>query len=194
VMWARLKALVDPSKREVNIPDYDDILMETCDGLLASQSDAFCNGGSRTYPAQVPWDVPLRLAVSSFVIIAFTLVAILVPELYEFHKIPPTMLTVAVIFGLLIGGFAVLSQIPKNVVRKADSLEIQFFTHSHRVPLDDVLELVVLRDGRQFWQLLRRWKVFPNGQRFSFFFGAPSNNESLCVLLTSPASGVLSSA
>merc|ERR1712216_342277 len=99
-------------------------------------------------------------------------------------QIPAYLLISAVVLGLGFGVLSVLSQIPRKVTRKADSLIIEFLLHSHSVPLGDVLELVVLRDGRQFWQLLRRWKVFPSGQRLRLFFGAPSNAGSLCVLLT----------
>lgn len=161
----------------------DEILLETCD-VSDSQSDAFANGGTRSYNALVPWDVPLRLVLTSAFLIAITLALIMVPELYEFHKIPPLFLIIAVFSGLGLGVMSVLSQIPRRVTRKADSLVIEFLLHSHTVPIGDVLELVVLRDGRQFWQLLRRWKVFPSGQKFRLFFGAPSNAGSLCVLLT----------
>jgi len=163
--------------------DDENLLMETCD-VTGSQSDAFCNGGSRTYPTMVPWDVPFRLAITSIIIILATCALILVPELYEYHQIPSHFLIFAVVGGLGFGGLSVLSQIPKSVTRKADSLVIEFLLHSHTVSLGDVLELVVLRDGKQFRQLMRRWKVFPSGGKLRLFFGAPSNAGSLCVLLT----------
>lgn len=161
----------------------DEILLETCD-VTGTQSDAFANGGSKSYPTLVPWDVPVRLAVTSVLVIIVTLALILVPEFYEFHRIPSALLVSAVVVGFGFGTLSVLSQIPRRVTRKADTLTIEFLLHSHTVPLSDVLELVVLRDGRQFWQILRKWKVFPSGQKLRLFFGAPSNSGSLCVLLT----------
>mmetsp|Transcript_146390 Transcript_146390/g.266947 ORF Transcript_146390/g.266947 Transcript_146390/m.266947 type:complete len:221 (+) Transcript_146390:3-665(+) len=85
---------------------------------------------------------------------------------------------------MMFGAGMVIGQIPRRVVRKADELVIEFFMHSARVPLGDVLELVMLKDGSQFWQLLRRWKVFPSGSQLRCFFGAPSSAGTLCVLLT----------
>lgn len=161
----------------------DEILLETCD-VTGTQSDAFANGGSRSYNALVPWDVPLRLVVTSAFLIAVTFALVMVPELYEYHQIPTGLMLTAVFSGLGLGVLSVLSQIPRRVTRKADALVIEFLLHSHTVPVGDVLELVVLRDGRQFWQLLRRWKVFPSGQKLRLFFGAPSNAGSLLVLLT----------
>jgi hypothetical protein len=161
----------------------DEILLETCD-VTGTQSDAFSNGGSRSYATLVPWDVPFRLVITSLIIIGVTVALVFVPELYEYHHIPTGILIGAVVGGIAAGALSVLSQIPRRVTRKADSLIIEFMLHSHTVPLGDVLELVVLRDGRQFWQLLRRWKVFPSGGKLRLFFGAPSNAGSLCVLLT----------
>lgn len=168
-------------QRRVVSPIADDeLLLETCDVSVgrAGLSE------TRSYTTLVPWDVPLRLAATSLcvVVIAWTMVA--VPELYEFHRIPPTMLAVAVSGGLLLGAAMVVSQIPRRVIRKDDELEIEFVLHSHHVPLGDVLELVMLKDGSQFWQLLRRWKVWPRGRQLRCFFGAPSSAGTLCVLLT----------
>jgi len=171
------------ARRDYLGAEGDEILLETCD-ITGSQADAFANGGSKSYATLIPWDVPLRLSITSIFIVIVTLALILVPELYEFHQIPPILLAIAVVAGLGFGALSVLSQIPRRITRKADSLVVEFLFHSHNVPLNDVLELVVLRDGRQFWQLLRRWKVFPSGQKLRLFFGAPSNAGSLCVLLT----------
>jgi hypothetical protein len=171
------------SRRDYASAEGDEILLEACD-VTGTQSDAFANGGSRSYATVVPWDVPARLAISSMICICICFAVLSVPELYEYHRIPPLMLTVAVIAGLGVGAICVTAAIPKRVTRKSESLVIDFLLHSHKVPLSDVLELVVLRDGRQFWQLLRKWKVFPSGQKLRLFFGAHSNANSLCVLLT----------
>lgn len=159
----------------------DEVLLETCDVEVGR---AFNNGDSRSYKALVPWDIPIRLALTSCLILIALLALVFVPELYEYHNIPPWTLTVAVLLGLGLGVVSVISQIPRRIVRQADSLVIEFLLRSHTVPLEDVLELVVLRDGRQFWQLLKRWKVLPYGQKFRLFFGAPSRTGALCVVLT----------
>jgi hypothetical protein len=177
-------ALLQKDARSVNLPGAeDDILLETCD-VEVGRTDVFSEGGSRSYKTLVPWDIPMRLALTSCIIVIFTLALILVPDLYEFHQIPSMLLIVAVFIGLLFGIVSVLSQIPRRIVRQADTLVIEFLLHSHTVPLGDVLEMVVLRDGRQFWQLLKRWKVLPYGQKFRLFFGAPSRTGALCVVLT----------
>jgi len=183
-MGASIQRGAQSARRDYLSVDVEDgILLETCD-MDATQSDAFANGGSRSYATLVPWDVPVRLIITTVFVIMITLALLFVPEFYEFHQIPPALLVFAVVAGLSFGTLSVLSQIPRRVTRRADSLVIEFLIHSHTVAIDDVLELVVLRDGRQFWQLLRRWKVFPSGQKLRFFFGAPSNSGSLCVLLT----------
>jgi hypothetical protein len=182
-MGAALHGIARKDYLSSDCAECDEILLESVD-VTGSHSDAFANGGSRSYPTLVPWDVPVRLVITSLLVLVFTLAVILVPEIYEYHQIPGMLLTTAVVTGLGIGVLSVLSQIPRRVTRKADSMVIEFLFHSHTVSLSDVLELVVLRDGRQFWQLLRRWKVFPSGQKLRLFFGAPSNAGSLCVLLT----------
>jgi len=168
--------------------DHDEPLLWTsCDGL-------FDQGVSRTYPTIVPWDAlgvvllmglcASGLAAAPFVLLrAVPLFKLLLPA--GLLQALPEIFWIA-IFGIVGGVLVVLGQIPTRVVRQPDAFVVEFLLRRHVVPLKDVLELVVLHNGRggRFGSLLQRWGVFPFGWSVRFFCGVPSSNGVVCVLLT----------
>jgi len=75
---------------------------------------------------------------------------------------------------------------PLRVRREADCFVIEYMAHSSRVPLREVLELVMVSDLDDFTDLLVRWGIAPFGcSRLSFFCGTPSGSGAACAVLTS---------
>lgn len=165
----------------------DDLLFWTCDALQCDKG-ANVKTVSKAYACLVPWDVIASLlAVGAITLLAaffglFLLqsawwlpapLKVLLPELYG-----------CLFLSVVICGFVVGAQVPRKLTRQGDALIMEFLFFRHVVPLTDVLELVVLDSGWQFFRLLRRWHVFPFGLLFKLFCGVPSSRGAVCVLLT----------
>lgn len=173
------------------------LLIGTCDGLEASGKQRSGSAPSKAYRAVLPRDVLIRLAIYGFLIALAATFAFLVPStMHAVGEVPHHLkhgqehrgwlpvLGACVFLFCLIWVALLLLHIPKRVVREADAIVFEFLLYRHSVPLKDVLELVVLNNGRQFQQLLQRWDVFPHGRTLRCFLGALSRSGGpVCVLL-----------
>lgn len=162
-----------------------------CDGLHDSLP-----GGSKAYLTYLPKHVLVQLLMHSVLLGVVTWILVLAPGTFDTEKVPREIRqqrgnSLFALFGffLLIGltgmwFFVVLMQIPKQVIREADSFVLRFWLYNKKVPLDDIDELLVLNTGAQFQGLMQRWKVFPHGHSFRIFCGARSAQDAVCVVLT----------
>jgi len=164
-----------------------DILMWTCDAARDSTRST-----RKIYSAMVPWDAFLGLLFTGFFAAGCTYCSLLIlrairPEFnipsWVFWLLPDICWMVfPCVFVCMV---VMLGQIPRCVIREADMFIIEFITHRRKVPLDQILELVILDDGGQFWALLCKYGIAPFGPDLRFFCGVPSFNGVVCVLLTS---------
>jgi len=170
-----------------------ELLLGTCDALKVKWQNA-----PKEYRATLPRDVLWRFVLHGLVAAVAASVVFVLPLLLEPTQVPHNLeegnASPGFFSGNGVGGalcacatlwlLVLLGQIPKRVVRQSDALVFEFLIYRYSVPLDDVLELVVLRKGSQFRKLLYRWGVFPYGRMLTCFFGARSSTGPVCVLLT----------
>eukprot|EP00448_Togula_jolla_P042317 CAMPEP_0170570358 /NCGR_PEP_ID=MMETSP0224-20130122/1062_1 /TAXON_ID=285029 /ORGANISM="Togula jolla, Strain CCCM 725" /LENGTH=304 /DNA_ID=CAMNT_0010892619 /DNA_START=31 /DNA_END=945 /DNA_ORIENTATION=+ len=155
----------------------DDFLLGTCDALVANPERY------RVYETVLPFDAKLLLALHGFAVAVLAAAAFAVPGGNRvFDHVRDFLLGLSFIGAFWLA--VLILHIPRRVVRRSDAFVFDFLVISRTVPLVDVLELVVLRKGSHFLQLLQRWKVFPFGSRLHLFFGMRSSEVPRCVLLT----------
>mmetsp|Transcript_66302 Transcript_66302/g.158618 ORF Transcript_66302/g.158618 Transcript_66302/m.158618 type:complete len:311 (+) Transcript_66302:33-965(+) len=140
---------------------------------------------TRRYEAFVPQEVRIRFLASGFGMALAVLVPATLPRLVNPTFTPSlTVVIGTIILSLSIWGLYYLAQTFKWIVREGDTLVFETILCRHKVQLGDVVELVVLRNGTHFRQLMRRWGVMPFGPKMHIFLGAPSNHDAMVVLLT----------
>mmetsp|Transcript_13132 Transcript_13132/g.24194 ORF Transcript_13132/g.24194 Transcript_13132/m.24194 type:complete len:314 (-) Transcript_13132:59-1000(-) len=139
----------------------------------------------KRYPAFVPREVSFRFAISGAAVSFAVIMPAILPRMAGASSAPSDwVLFLMISLGVAAWILFYLVQTPRWIVREPDALVFESRVRHHRVPLDDVLELVVLRNGMHFRQLLRRWDILPFGHRVHFFLGAPSSHDAMVVLLT----------
>lgn len=182
------RSLLRPCAKSL-LRDCDDALLWTCD--VARDKE---RGIKRSYQAMVPWDVLVSLVFIGLFGACGMLLPFLILRIFygSWSPIPAPLLELlpevywcgipcmVVFFALIVG------QIPTKIVREPDSLTVELLTSRHVVPIEEVLELVVLNRSRgaRFTDLLERWCIFPYGWNLHLFRGVPSSNGVVCVLLT----------
>mmetsp|Transcript_85595 Transcript_85595/g.134504 ORF Transcript_85595/g.134504 Transcript_85595/m.134504 type:complete len:327 (-) Transcript_85595:69-1049(-) len=169
--------------------DCDDALLWSCDVARCKSQ-----GVSRSYEAMVPWDVLLSLVLigccGAFgMLIPFLMLRSIygswVPVPSPIKELLPEIAWCGI--PCMLAFFAlVVGQIPTRIIREPDAIIVELLTSRHVIPLEEVLELVVLNSSRgaRFSDLLTRWKIFPFGMNAHCFRGVPSMNGVVCVLLT----------
>jgi len=172
-------------------PESNEVLLERCDAIRDRER---CQ--ARAYKATLPPDVMVRLVLHGLLTSIGIVCIVMSPWVLGSAKVPHSLKQQssseayardalgAVCLVCLLWLLMLLGQLPRRVVRKADELVFEFMAYHYSVPIDDVLELIVLSDGSQFRQLLRKWQVFPYGRTICCFFGARSSLCPVCVLLT----------
>lgn len=174
------RSLLRPGKRTLS-QECDDALLWSCDVALEK-----CSG---IYPAQLPWDMLLGLAFLSISCVSAAIVPWLLLRNYGYPlpdmivRLLPEVEWCAIPF-LMLCAWIVAGQVPRRVLREPDAIVIEFLFGRSVVPLNEVLELVVLAHGGKFWDMMERWAVFPFGTTIRFFKGLPSQTGVVCVLLT----------
>jgi hypothetical protein len=169
--------------------DCDDALLWTCDVARDKEQ-----GIKRSYPAMVPWDVLLSLIFMGLFGAFGMLMPFLILRIFygSWTPIPAPLLELLPevywcgIPCMIVGLGLVAGQIPTKIIREPDRLIVELLTSTHIIPIDEVLELVVLNRARgaRFTDLLERWFIFPYGWNIHLFRGVPSANGVVCVLLT----------
>lgn len=124
----------------------------------------------------------LALLTIGLIVVCCVAVAlgVIVPELYT--------VAIGVCFRagvcFFAAGLLTLLLAPMRVIRKEDSLVLEFPFHRHTVPLCEVLEVAALSYCWEFFELLKRWNCLPCGSNARFFCGLPSWSRVCCAVVT----------
>lgn len=186
-------ALLKPSQKKAGAVrgTAGDVLRWTCD------EDGTNGAVGRSYDAKLPLDTLIILAISTFCVwfadgafqgdpVDELNLVIKQGQSAAAHQAGQVgVLYVVARLGCLITVLALFLS-PLRVRREADCFVVEYLVHSSKVPLREVLELVMVSDLDDFTDLLVRWGIAPFGcSRLSFFCGTPSGLGVACAVLTS---------